>query len=1003
LKGQVQELQAAIEKVSRESTEYQVELGKRDQQVDTLTQALDGTEKSATAAGLSRRERKQLEGQVKELQTAIEKGSRESTEYQVALGKRDQQVAALTQALEVAEKSAAAEGLSLEQRKQLESQVKELQAAIEKVSRESSEYQVALGKRDQQVDALTQAIDGTERLDTAAGLSRRERKQLEGQVKELRGEFKDMTRDNKRLSDDVADLAQDVRTATSAKDAATKALKTMAAKVTADQKAAAKSAMARRKQTELLRELDEKLSKSSRSISELSQENELLVQSLKRTENSRDEALSVAESAQQSAAAVQVKLATLTQAQADEDAATVSQRQQLEQLRADNAALSGDIAALRSSNQALQSKSTKLNQLVDDLRGSNDPKYVNKLQDELTTIRAAESERRGTMEGLFTQLAVAKGALGDAESRRKKTETELADAHDQSKQLQNELTKATAAHAPLKQVIANLRQEIKALGVSKYALQGELADKGDAVDAEVAKLQALQAEIDQLAATDRQRRLAMDELLEKMGGMELDGQKVSAELTATRSRLSKEVLTLQGQHAAVALEKGRLASELSTLEGELAKAVSTRDSLQGDAEKSGAAESALRQRKTELEALLEEQRGIDTQRKRNMDRLLGDLAKLEAGNASAQAQSKSLAQQLAAALAAPVTATLETGDATATAKALSELQQVHQVVQTETLSQKERIRALEAQLATTTGAATTPVPAGISTADSSAAVETALVAARQTWEAEAATQAQHSDTLTAERAQLERENEDLRKKIVNVRDTDLFKQLEKANVVLRDKVVKIEEERQTLQSEVGSVDKEQRGRERELRTAKSEVTRLGADLTAAAEREGEHRTLIEKLMIQMPELEQDVVQLQDSLAEKETLLAERTRVLEALKVEMEKREHRLQKAQMTAQILEDAREDVVHSSDREKRDMHYNMAMVYSREKRHADAEGEYLKALQLDATDADSHYNLAILYDDELESPGKAVVHYKRYLKLSPHGPDADAVRSWLMKLETK
>ena len=378
----------------------------------------------------------------------------------------------------------------------------------------------------------------------------------------------------------------------------------------------------------------------------------------------------------------------------------------------------------------------------------------------------------------------------------------------------------------------------------------------------------------------------------------------------------------------------------------------------------------------------ENQSLIDTQRKRDRDRLLGELAKLEAGNASAQFQSKNLVQQLATTLAAPAS---ETG---AKAKALSELEQVQQMVEAETLAQKERIRtlkALRAQLAATKGAATTSV------------------AARQTREAEAATQAQQRETLTAERAELVRENEPLRKQVVNVRDPDLFKQIEKANVVLRDKVVKIEEEMQTLQGEVESVEKEQRGRERELRTAKSEVNRLGADLAAAAEREGEHRTLIEKLMIQMPELEQDVVQLQDSLAEKETLLAERTKVLEALKVEMKKREHRLQKAQLTAQILEDAREEVGHSSDREKRDMHYSMAMVYSREKRHADAEGEYLKTLQLDPADAGSHYNLAILYDDELERPGKAVVHYKRYLKLRPHGPDADAVRSWLMKLETK
>jgi len=79
------------------------------------------------------------------------------------------------------------------------------------------------------------------------------------------------------------------------------------------------------------------------------------------------------------------------------------------------------------------------------------------------------------------------------------------------------------------------------------------------------------------------------------------------------------------------------------------------------------------------------------------------------------------------------------------------------------------------------------------------------------------------------------------------------------------------------------------------------------------------------------------------------------------------------------------------------------MASVYARDGKFAEAENEYLQALRIDPTDADVHYNLGILYDDEMKQPEKAMVHYRRYLQLNPHGPDADQIRNWLMRIEMK
>ena len=119
--------------------------------------------------------------------------------------------------------------------------------------------------------------------------------------------------------------------------------------------------------------------------------------------------------------------------------------------------------------------------------------------------------------------------------------------------------------------------------------------------------------------------------------------------------------------------------------------------------------------------------------------------------------------------------------------------------------------------------------------------------------------------------------------------------------------------------------------------------------------------------------------------------------------ELRRREHRLAKAESMAALLDQARQEVKQVNDREKRDMHYNMAAIYARDGRAAEAVQEYLKALQIDPSDADIHYNLGILYDEDLRDKRKAAMHYRRYLQLRPHGADADQVKTWLMAIDLR
>jgi len=221
-------------------------------------------------------------------------------------------------------------------------------------------------------------------------------------------------------------------------------------------------------------------------------------------------------------------------------------------------------------------------------------------------------------------------------------------------------------------------------------------------------------------------------------------------------------------------------------------------------------------------------------------------------------------------------------------------------------------------------------------------------------------------------------------------DSDLFKKLEKENILLKQKLEEVEGERQQAVKGRGEA-------------AKAEAKRqeLERDLARAKAGQEQERQKVQKLLDRLPDIEKELTSAQSTASGKDSALAAKAKDVDTLRLEIERRENRLIKAERMAALLEKTREEIRQVSDKEKRDMHYNMAAVYAKEGRYRDAEGEYLKALRIDPADADSHYNLAILYDDELQDKRKAAMHYRRYLKLRPNAPDVDGVKNWLMDLE--
>ena len=87
--------------------------------------------------------------------------------------------------------------------------------------------------------------------------------------------------------------------------------------------------------------------------------------------------------------------------------------------------------------------------------------------------------------------------------------------------------------------------------------------------------------------------------------------------------------------------------------------------------------------------------------------------------------------------------------------------------------------------------------------------------------------------------------------------------------------------------------------------------------------------------------------------------------------------------------------------NKERLDMHFNLAVIYEKARLYKDAEREYLKCLKIDSTDAGVYYNLGILYDDKLNSNHKALVNYNKYLELRPKGEKPHLVREWITNIE--
>lgn len=82
---------------------------------------------------------------------------------------------------------------------------------------------------------------------------------------------------------------------------------------------------------------------------------------------------------------------------------------------------------------------------------------------------------------------------------------------------------------------------------------------------------------------------------------------------------------------------------------------------------------------------------------------------------------------------------------------------------------------------------------------------------------------------------------------------------------------------------------------------------------------------------------------------------------------------------------------------KETAEMHYNMGVFFTENKKFERAEKEYLRALDFDPNDQKVHYNLGYLYAEDLDKHDKAVFHLEKFLQLDPNAKESEAIRSYI------
>ncbi|OIO39627.1 MAG: hypothetical protein COT00_01950 [Candidatus Omnitrophica bacterium CG07_land_8_20_14_0_80_50_8] len=86
----------------------------------------------------------------------------------------------------------------------------------------------------------------------------------------------------------------------------------------------------------------------------------------------------------------------------------------------------------------------------------------------------------------------------------------------------------------------------------------------------------------------------------------------------------------------------------------------------------------------------------------------------------------------------------------------------------------------------------------------------------------------------------------------------------------------------------------------------------------------------------------------------------------------------------------------------ETAEMHYNLGVFYTENKKYTIAVKEFQRALDFNPNNAKVHYNLGYLYSEEFDRHDEALAHFKRFLEIDPNSKESNEVRSYMLVRQT-
>lgn len=155
-----------------------------------------------------------------------------------------------------------------------------------------------------------------------------------------------------------------------------------------------------------------------------------------------------------------------------------------------------------------------------------------------------------------------------------------------------------------------------------------------------------------------------------------------------------------------------------------------------------------------------------------------------------------------------------------------------------------------------------------------------------------------------------------------------------------------------------------------------------------------------KLKAEVEGLQKDLTDTVEIMKEKEARLQELEEQLQAEpKTVSSKEDGGDDNEEMIAQIdkLKGEMAQLEEKRQKERASFDYNLGVAYTKAGLFEEAVSAYESSLEKIDNNPEAHYNLGLLLKRGNKNPEKAVLHFQRYLELSPEAEDKDEVQEWV------